>query len=213
MAEPDETKNKQKNQDSQQENPVQENQQDTDANDENNQKTDKKVSSLKKLLPWIIMAVVVAVCASAGFALGRLLANPAKTQDTENTQQDNKTQIEDLKPDNPEKGPEKTWYYDLDPVVANLDVPGVTRYVRATLTLELNSNIDQKKGTDLLEKKKPVLTNWLTIYLAGLTVEDIRGDKNLQRIQTQILDEFNENLFPDEKPQIKKILFKEFAIQ
>ena len=159
------------------------------------------------------MAVVITVCAGAGFALGRLLANPPKTQDAENTQQDDQTQIEDLKPDSPEKGPEKTWYYDLEPVVANLDVPGVTRYVRATLTLELNSNIDPQKGTDLLERKKPVLTNWLTIYLAGLTLEDIRGDKNLQRIQTQILDEFNEKLFPDEKPQIKKILFKEFAIQ
>lgn len=213
MAEPDDTKNKQKNQEPQQENPEQENQQDTDATGEKNQKTDKKVSSLKKFLPWIIMAVVITVCAGAGFALGRLLANPSKTQDAENTQQDDQTQMEDLKSDSPEKGSGKTWYYDLDPVVANLDVPGVTRYVRAALTLELNSNIDPKKGTDLLEKKKPVLTNWLTIYLAGLNLEDIRGDKNLQRIQTQILDEFNQRLFPDEKPQIKKILFKEFAIQ
>ena len=211
MADANDTKNNKK--DLEQEKTNQEKPQETDANNENNQKTTEKASPLKKLLPWLIIAVVVAVCASAGFALGRLLANPAKTQDTENTQQDNQTQIEDLKSDDSEKGSEKTWYYDLEPVVANLDVPGVTRYVRATLTLELNSIIDQKKGTDLLEKKKPILTNWLTIYLAGLTLEDIRGDKNLQRIQTQILDEFNEKLFPDEKPQIKKILFKEFAIQ
>lgn len=211
MADANDTKNNKK--DLEQEKTNQEKPQETDANDEKNQKTVEKASPLKKLLLWLIMAVVVAVCASAGFALGRLLANPAKTQDTENTQQDNQTQIEDLKSDDSEKGPEKTWYYDLEPVIANLDVPGVTRYVRATLTLELNSNIDQKKGTDLLEKKKPVLTNWLTIYLAGLTLEDAKGDKNLQRIQIQILDEFNEKLFPDEKPQIKKILFKEFAIQ
>jgi flagellar basal body-associated protein FliL len=74
--------------------------------------------------------------------------------------------------------------------------------------------MDKQKYTAFLdEEKKPTLTNWLTIYLAGLTLEDIRGDKNLRRIQSQILDAFNEQLFPDAKPQIKHILFKEFAIQ
>ena len=59
----------------------------------------------------------------------------------------------------------------------------------------------------------PILTNWLTIYLASLSLEDIRGDRNLKRIQIQILDAFNEQLFPNQKPKIKRVLFKEFAIQ
>jgi hypothetical protein len=46
--------------------------------------------------------------------------------------------------------------------------------------------LNEKKGIILLEEKKPVLTNWLTIHLAGLTLEDIRGDRNLKRIQLQI---------------------------
>ncbi|GAH72149.1 unnamed protein product, partial [marine sediment metagenome] len=110
-------------------------------------------------------------------------------------------------------GSQKTWYYELEPVVANLDVPGITRYVRAAITLEISAEVDQEKGIAFLEEKKPVLTNWLTIYLASLTLEDIRGDRNLRRIQSQILDSFNEKLFPDARPQIKHILFKEFAIQ
>ena len=77
----------------------------------------------------------------------------------------------------------------------------------------MNPEIDVKKGTAFIEEKKPILTNWLTIYLAGLSLEDIRGDRNLKRIQSQIVDAFNEKLFPDAKPQIKTILFKEFAIQ
>jgi flagellar basal body-associated protein FliL len=105
------------------------------------------------------------------------------------------------------------WYYDLEPVVANLDEPNVTRYVRAVLTLEMSADVDEKKGRTFLDEKKPVLTNWLSIYLASLSIEDIRGERNLKSIQSQILDVFNEKVFPNSKPQIKQVLFREFAIQ
>ncbi len=110
-------------------------------------------------------------------------------------------------------GSQEGWYYDLEPVTANLDEPGVIRYVRAALTLEINSEVDQEKGRAFLNEKKPILTNWLTVYLTSLGLDDIRGDMNLKRIQSQILDALNEKLFPDSKPKIKRILFKEFAIQ
>ena len=174
---------------------------------------DKKASGGR--LQWIIMAVVVVVGAGAGFGLGRLLGDSGTTK-TDQSAEGGPTKAEDLTADTTDSTGAKsqgTWYYDLEPVVANLDSPGVTRYVRLTLTLEIDSRIIVKKGTALIEEKKPLLTNWLTIYLAGLSLEDIRGDRNLKRIQLEILDAFNEKLFPDAKPQIKRVLFKEFAIQ
>jgi flagellar basal body-associated protein FliL len=207
MADTDDTKEKEKPEDSKaektNEKPV--------TTDEKQEKTDEKAPG--GILPWIIMAVVVLACAGAGLGLGRLLAGPGTHKTAESTQEDSSVQPEDLKPDDAETDSQKTWYYDLEPVVANLDVPGVTRYVRASLTLEINPEVDKEKGSDFINKKKPVLTNWLTIYLASLTLEDIRGNRNLKRIQSQILDAFNERIFPDAKPQIKRILFKEFAIQ
>jgi len=77
----------------------------------------------------------------------------------------------------------------------------------------MSSEVDEKKGVVFLDEKKPILTSWLTIYLAGLSLEDTRGDRNLKRIQSQVLDTFNEKLFPDSKPQIRNVLFKEFAVQ
>ncbi|MBA7613236.1 hypothetical protein ES703_20481 [subsurface metagenome] len=77
----------------------------------------------------------------------------------------------------------------------------------------MSSEVNKEKGLVFLDEKKPLLTSWLTVYLASLRLEDIRGDKNLKRIQSQILEAFNEELFPDSKPHIKHILFKEFAIQ
>ncbi|GAG60428.1 unnamed protein product [marine sediment metagenome] len=175
--------------------------------DEQSQPAGTKIS----ILMWIIMAGVVVLLAGSGFVLGRLFAGSSSPEITESSQEN--TQTEKLIPDALEKGSKNTWYYDLEPVIANLDEPGVTRYVRVTITLEISSALEQAKCEKLLEEKKPILTNWLTIYLASLTLEDARGDRNLKRIQSQILDAFNEKLFPDAKPQIKHVLFKEFAIQ
>jgi flagellar basal body-associated protein FliL len=188
-----------------------------DAEQENKEerteeKTEEKTSRIS-FLQWIIMAVAVVVCAGAGFGLGRLFGPSPASATTESPQQDEAARIEDLKLDTPATNSQEVWYYELEPVVANLNVPGVTRYVRATLTLVISSQMNQKKTTAFLEEKKPLLANWLNIYLASLSLEDIRGDKNLRRIQSQILDTFNEKLFPDAKPQIEKILFKEFAVQ
>jgi len=182
-----------------------------DVNVEDNGKS-KQAAAKIGIVTWVILAVVVVLCAGSGFLLGRLFASSDKLQ-TQSSQTDQSASSEILEMDTPAPEGENRWYYDLEPVVANLDEPGVTRYVRATITLEISSVLEQGKGEKLLEEKKPILTNWLTIYLAGLTLEDARGDRNLKRIQSQILDAFNEMLFPDAKPQIKHILFKEFAIQ
>ena len=184
----------------------------TEETDEKAGKNDEKAPS-GGILPWIIMAVVVVLCAGAGFALARLFFGSGTPQAAEYSQEDEPSQLEYLKADGSATASQKAWYYDLEPVVANLNVPGVTRFVRVAITLEISAEVDQEKGGVFLEEKKPILKNWLTIYLASLTLEDIRGDRNLKRIQSQILDALNEKLFPDAKPQIKHVLFREFAIQ
>ena len=110
-------------------------------------------------------------------------------------------------------GTGQSWYYDLDPVVVNLNDPGVTRYVRISLTLEVSSAMDEKEGRPFLDQKKPLMKHWLTLFLSNQTIEDARGEKNLMRMQTQISDTLNNGLIPGGKPRIKNVLFKEFAIQ
>jgi hypothetical protein len=41
----------------------------------------------------------------------------------------------------------------------------------------------------------------------------MQNDRDMKRMLVQICDAFNEILFPDEKPKIKKILIREFNIQ
>lgn len=191
-----------------------------DADEEKDQGKEKaekgeKKSFIGRFLPWIIIGVVIAVCAGAGLGLGRMLASPTPQPVNRAEQKvEHADQTVDLSPDEPTAGgSEKTWYYDIDPVIANLNEPGVSRYVRAAFTLEISAEADRKKCTAFLEEKKPILTDMLFVYLSSLSLKDIQGDKNLKSIQSRIREMFNEKLFPDAKPQIKRVLIKEFPVQ
>ena len=173
----------------------------------------EKKSIVARFLPKLIIVVVVVIFAGAGFTLSRLLAGSTASQTSGISEQGQSYQLENINAKGSAAGFQKSWYYHLEPVIANLDVDDVTRYVKASLTLEVSFEVDEKNGRAFIDEKKPILTNWLTVYLASLGLEDIRGDSNLKRIQSHVLDAFNEKLFPDSKPKIMSILFKEFAVQ
>jgi len=185
-----------------------------DQQDSKAEKSGKR-SFILRFLPWIILLVVVLICAGAGFKVGRLFAgSPIPEAAQSGLKPDTSKQTENLKADqDSSKKSGKVWYYELDPVVANLNEPSVTRYVRASLMLEMSADMDEKEGAAFLDGKKPILINWLTVYLSSLSLDDVRGDKNLRSIQSQIRDAFNEKLFPDSKSQIKQVLIKEFPVQ
>ena len=195
---------------------IKEQQETPEKEEKKGKKEDKKTESGEKkslvarFLPIVIIVVAVVIFAGAGFTLGRLIAGSPASQTAGAAEQG---QSENMDAEDYGDDSQGSWYYHLDPVIANLDVDDVTRYVKASLTLEISVDVDVKDGTAFINEKKPILTNWLTVYLASLHLEDIRGDSNLKRIQSQVLDAFNEKLFPDSKPKIKNILFKEFAVQ
>ena len=192
------------------EEPKQENQQ-----EDNKTEKGEKGSLISRLLPILIIVFVMGFCAIGGLLLGRMLTGPSSTKAAEpGTDQVEPAQVQTEKSDgNSEDNSEGVWYYDLEPVVANLNEPNVARYISVSITLQISSELGEKSGRSRIEQKLPVLTDWLTVYLAGLGLEDIRGDRSLKSIQAQILDAFNTKLFPDSKPMIKHILFRNFAVQ
>ena len=187
---------------------------DTDEKEEQKEQKAKQddKSFVSQLLPWMLVFVIVFFCVMVGLGLGRLFAGSRTLELPQNDSRPDQTTLLRAE-DHSAKADGKVWYYELDPVVANLNEPGVTRYVRATFTLEISPEIDEKKGTDFLNEKKPVLTNWLTVYLSSLSLNDIRGDKNLRSIQSRVCEGLNEILFPNSKPQIEHVLIKEFPVQ
>jgi len=178
---------------------------------ENQQSVEPEKGPTQGILPWLIPALAVILCASAGFVVGRLFGTRGGAKTVAAAEQTAAMEAEQAMA--AENGDGKGWYYDLDAVVANLNEPGVSRYVRVGLTLEMDSSMEQKQGTVFLEEKEPLLKHWLTLYLSNQTIEDMRGERKLRHVQMQISDSFNQGLFPNGKPHIKRVLFKEFSIQ
>ncbi len=166
-----------------------------------------------KILPWLVPAVVVLVFAAGGFLVGRSFGTRGPAQTAAGAESGGAKNTAVPKEPALKDGAGQNWYFDLDPIVVNLNDPGVTRYVRIGLTLEINGTLDEKEGKVFLDQKKPLMKHWLTLYLSNQTIEDARGEKNLTRMQTQISETLNAGLFPEGKPRITSVLFKEFAIQ
>jgi flagellar basal body-associated protein FliL len=165
-----------------------------------------------RITPWLITALTVVVCAAGGFLVGRLFGTRGKAQAVSAAE---KAGPVEPAPEKAKPGSEKAepWFYDIEPIVANLNEPGVTRYVRVALTLEVGNGMETKEGTTFLDQKKPLLKHWLTLYLSNQTIDGVRGEKNLRQVQTQIADALNQGLFPNGKPRIVGVLFKELSIQ
>ena len=111
----------------------------------------------------------------------------------------------------PPRDPKELCYYDLNRITVTLDEPGMARYVALTITLAIEKT-DSKVAVSDIEASKPTLVHRLTVYLAGCKLEDIRGDKNLNRMRREILDMVNSVVWPDQTPLVIDVLFKEFAV-
>lgn len=167
--------------------------------------------AVAKMLPLLVVCGTVVVFASAGFLVGRLFGTrgPAQTASA-NEPPAAEPPLKDL---DPVKDKDEGWFYELEPVIANLDEPGSTRYIRITLILEITKAWDQAEATPILDQKKPLMKHWLTLYLANQTTENMRGERSLVRMQSEISTIFNQGLFPNAQTRVKDVLFKECAIQ
>jgi len=167
-----------------------------------------------KLISWYIVAGIVLSCALAGLLLGRTLVITYQPEAFEAWEVEVAVQSQST-PEEPDENTDtgKTWFFNLEPVVANLDEPGGSRYVRMALTLEVFDTLNESKGEELMNEKQPYLRDWLSIYMASLSLDDARGERNLKRIQAHVLEAFNQILFPNAKPHINKILLNDFSIQ
>jgi flagellar basal body-associated protein FliL len=164
--------------------------------EKNEEEPKEQENSKAGLLHWIIMAAVVLICAGSGFLLGRLFTGSPVTGIAEASQENQTAREPDLLVDDSAPDSTQTWFYDLAPVISNLDEPGATRYVRAILTLEVTSSVSQKEATRLFQEKAPILTDWLTIFLASLSIEIPEETKNSNGVNHKYLMPLTKSFFP-----------------
>lgn len=96
--------------------------------------------------------------------------------------------------------------YPLDTFTVNLKSDSGRRYLKVTMSLELN-------GSELsleLDNKAPVLRDRIIRILTSKTLEEISSKKGKQKISEQIMDTLNAMISDG---RIKGIYFTEFVVQ
>jgi flagellar basal body-associated protein FliL len=182
------------------------------AEEEKKEKNTSEETRKGGLVFWILLLAVTLAGSTGGFALCQLIDGEKPEAAARDEKADKKKEADTVLMAR-QQG-QTAWIYDkLEPVLANLDEPGVTRYVRVTVTLEMSPDMDPLKGEEFLTARQMVLRDWMTTYFAGLSLEDCRGTRNLSRIKKEVVENFNKILFPDSRTFVESVFFKEFAVQ
>ena len=181
--------------------------------EEKPQAKDEKESGGLNLKSYLIMAGIMVAGCAGGFALAQLIGPSTVTPSAAKAAEAPKAPTFEEMLENTSKDA-KIWFYDIEPaVVVNLNEPGVTRMLRAGITIELSPKMNEEQGMVFLTEKNIILRGFLTTYLAELTLEQVRGSRNLTRIQNEIKEHFNDLLFPDTRPYVTGIILKDFIAQ
>lgn len=169
-------------------------------------KKDKAPGGKKGLLLVIAAAVLVGVAGGGAGVAAAMFLNPATTEVTELDPE------APLVPSPDDKDAGNYEYYEFEALTVNLNVQRQDRYIKVAVMLAIPKS-EKEKAFALIDKNKVFLKNWLMTYLAGHTLEQVQGKRNIVRMQREICDGFNEQLWPEAKPHIDHVLFKDFAIQ
>ncbi len=103
-------------------------------------------------------------------------------------------------------------FVSMGSTVVNLDEGRLNRYLRISITLQVNE-IDKADVEKAVTEKTSILKSWLLSYLADKTMDDIRGRSGQNRLRREIQDYVNSALFDDGQERVTDILFEEFNVQ
>ncbi len=97
--------------------------------------------------------------------------------------------------------------FALEPFVVNLSDPKGKRYLKVTITLELEAapNVKEK-----VEKAIPKMRDMVIMMLTSLTFEEVMTPEGKIRVRDDLLERFNLILRPE---RVKDLYFTDFVVQ
>jgi len=103
-------------------------------------------------------------------------------------------------------------YVQFGEVVVNLNEDRLTRYLKVKILLVCDAR-EEKALNDLVQKKKPILKNWLIAQLSDKSLQEVSGASGVNKLRREIWHQFNTELYSDGSEKILDIFFEEFVVQ
>lgn len=103
-------------------------------------------------------------------------------------------------------------YVQFGEVVVNLNEDRLTRYLKVKFLLVCDAR-EEKALAELVQKRKPVLKNWLLAHLSDKSLQEVSGASGVNKLRREIWHQFNTELYSDGSEKILDIFFEEFVVQ
>lgn len=182
------------------------------ADEESKEESKEEKKKSNKLLMIIIITVLVLIVIGGAIVTVLLLSDddkPANMQQAAPQAQQQNTSYRAARDSDDvvsRKLSEIGILYPLDTFTVNLKSDAGRRYLKATISLEL----DGKELSIELDNKSPVIRDRIIRILTSKTLEEISSKKGKQKVSEQIVDTLNSMITDG---SVKSIYFTEFVIQ
>jgi flagellar basal body-associated protein FliL len=150
----------------------------------------------KSKLMFIIVGIVFT---AAGAAFPMVVDVPALLAKNKSEKAKSKTDV-------------KTAIVPFSDVVVNLSEEKMTRYLRLKIAVTVDAD-HEKDVTQELTKHKAAIKSKIISHVAGKTLKDVSGSVGVTRLQRELLEKFEDELYPDGNSPIRAVLFEEYVIQ
>ena len=97
-------------------------------------------------------------------------------------------------------------------VSVNLAEERMTRFIRVKVAVQVDAAAE-KKVQELVEKQKVALKSWMISHIAGKSLKDVSGTLGVNRLQREMLERFDDMLYPNGDSPIRAVLFEEYIVQ
>ncbi|MCF6310345.1 MAG: flagellar basal body-associated protein FliL [Sulfurimonas sp.] len=180
------------------------------AEEENKEESGQENKKSNNKLMIIIISILVLIILGGGVTAILLMGGNDGVQVQQSTSQTQRSTTSNRSRGNGEVSSRKLSeigiLYPLDTFTVNLKSDAGRRYLKATISLELN-------GEELsieLDNKSPVVRDRIIRILTSKTLEEISSKKGKKKVSEQIIDTLNAMIVDG---QVKGIYFTEFVIQ
>lgn len=97
-------------------------------------------------------------------------------------------------------------------VIVNLAEDRMTRYIRVKIVLEVDEK-SEPVAAEHIAKNKAAMKSWLISHLSSKRLTEVAGSVGVNRLQREILERFDEMLYPEQEDRLLGVLFEEFMVQ
>ncbi len=152
----------------------------------------------RQIIIGAIAILVLLAGGGAGYFGGAMLAPPSPKPKEAATAD---AAAVDAEPSN------KSAFYDLPEMLVTIKDPDNGARV---LQLEVSIQCPSEGDRDMLKEYLPRVLDVFQTYVAGLTVKDLRGTRNLEALRVQLRDRVDAAIAPG---QVSTILFHKLTVQ